>query len=224
MREMITAAGEPDAPEAALEQAPADAAGRLRGHLRGDGGPAGDDPPARSARCTSSSRRSRRRPTTACERGSARSTRRTRRSAPVGAASGCSGRRSTRCRCGRSCERPGGPRPHRAGAAGRDHAPARRLRRGARAAARADVAHCRRGGRVDVPLRHDDRAAGARASVADEIAEHADFFSFGTNDLTQTRSASRATTPKGSSSPATSRTACSSGTPSRRSTRAVWAT
>ena len=33
--------------------------------------------------------------------------------------------------------------------------------------------------------RHDDRAAAGRAD-ADEIAEYAEFFSFGTNDLTQT--------------------------------------
>ena len=37
-----------------------------------------------------------------------------------------------------------------------------------------------------LPGRHDDRAAARRASRADEIAESAEFFSFGTNDLTQT--------------------------------------
>ena len=39
----------------------------------------------------------------ACARGSARCTRRTRCSARAAAASASSGRRSTRCRCGRSC-------------------------------------------------------------------------------------------------------------------------
>ena len=36
-----------------------------------------------------------------------------------------------------------------------------------------------------VPDRHDDRGARGRALTADEIAEAAEFFSFGTNDLTQ---------------------------------------
>ena len=44
-------------------------------------------------------------------------------------------------------------------AARRDHAPARRLRRGAQAAAGADRARGGRGGRARVPRRHDDRAA-----------------------------------------------------------------
>jgi phosphoenolpyruvate-protein kinase (PTS system EI component) len=37
------------------------------------------------------------------------------------------------------------------------------------------------------------------ALTADEIAQTAEFFSFGTNDLTQTASACRATTPAPSS-------------------------
>jgi len=48
---------------------------------------------------------------------------------------------------------------HRRGAARRDHAPARRVRRGAQAAARADGQDCSRGGRFRrVPVRDDDRA------------------------------------------------------------------
>jgi pyruvate,orthophosphate dikinase len=76
-------------------------------------------------------------------------------------------------------------RAHGRGAARRDHAPARRLHRGARAPPRADRARRRRGADGRVPVRtmiELPRAAPAR----DEIAAHADFFSFGTNDLTQT--------------------------------------
>ena len=62
-------------------------------------------------------------------------------------------------------------RAHRRGAAGRDHAPARRLRRGARAAARAHGAHRRRGGRDRLPVRDDDRAAaGLRPGRRDRRA------------------------------------------------------
>jgi hypothetical protein len=55
---------------------------------------------------------------------------------------------------------------------GRDHAPARGLRRGACPAAR--------------PHRECHGRGGAGPGRAGDIAEHADFFSFGTNDLTQT--------------------------------------
>ena len=61
------------------------------------------------------------------------------------------------------------------------------LRRGAAAAARADRAHGRRGGG-----RRSSTCCGTMIELpracmrADEIADEADFFSFGTNDLTQT--------------------------------------
>jgi pyruvate,orthophosphate dikinase len=58
-----------------------------------------------------------------------------------------------------------------------------------------------------VPGRHHDRAA-ARLPAAGEIAETAEFFSFGTNDLTQTTSASRATTRRRSSAPIRRRASC----------------
>ena len=53
---------------------------------------------------------------------------------------------------------------------------------------------------------------------ADEIAELADFFSFGTNDLTQTALGFSRDDAEGSSSRTTSSTGCSSATPSRCST------
>jgi pyruvate,orthophosphate dikinase len=43
-------------------------------------------------------------------------------------------------------------------------------------------------GEAELPGRHDDRSS-ARRLTADEIAETAEFFSFGTNDLTQMCSA-----------------------------------
>ena len=64
-----------------------------------------------------------------------------------------------------------------------------------------------------------------RACVrADEIAEHADFFSFGTNDLTQTALGFSRDDAEGKFLTTTSRTACSSATRSRRSTGAASAT
>ena len=59
---------------------------------------------------------------------------------------------------------------------------------------------------------------------ADEIAEHADFFSFGTNDLTQTALGFSRDDAEGKFLTTTSTTACSSATRSRRSTRAGSAT
>ena len=61
-----------------------------------------------------------------------------------------------------------------------------------------------------------------RAAVtADEIAEEAEFFSFGTNDLRRRRSASRGTT-RGSSSGITSTTGSWRKTRSRSSTAGAW--
>ena len=54
---------------------------------------------------------------------------------------------------------------------------------------------------------------------ADEIADYADFFSFGTNDLTQTALGFSRDDARASSSPATSRTACWPTTRSPPSTR-----
>ena len=51
-----------------------------------------------------------------------------------------------------------------------------------------------------LPCRHDDRIAARRAARR-RIAQSADFFSFGTNDLTQTATACRATTRRALSAP-----------------------
>ena len=69
----------------------------------------------------------------------------------------------------------------------RDHAAPRQPRKELRRCASSDQGR-RNGGRsarARVPLRDDDRAA-ARCAPRRRVAEVADFFSFGTNDLTQT--------------------------------------
>ena len=137
---------------------------------------------ARAHRAPTTSTSSRRPSTasTSCRRS-------TRCSARAACASGSSTRRSSRCRCARSCA-PRGAVRDRTGkdAAGRDHDPARRLRDRARV-------HARRWSTSGSPRRRDGvkTLIGTMIElpracfVANKIAKHADFFSFGTNDLTQ---------------------------------------
>ena len=127
--------------------AAADAAVRLRGDLRGDGRPAGHDPAARSAAARVPARgggRARRQDAPAHPRAprvepDARHARLPPRDHVPGDVRDAGARdRARRAR---------GERADRGGAARRDHASARRLRRGAAPAARADRAHGRGGGR-----------------------------------------------------------------------------
>ena len=71
-----------------------------------------------------------------------------------------------------------------------NHDPARRVQEGVRSPGRdrpprRQEGHGREEGEVRLHGRHDDRSP-AGALTADEIAQSAEFFSFGTNDLTQT--------------------------------------
>ena len=86
MREMILA-DSVDGRRVALDRILPDAAGRLRGDLRGDGRAAGDDPAARPAAARVPAARSRRRRTSTCASAFACSRRRTRCSACAAAAS-----------------------------------------------------------------------------------------------------------------------------------------
>ena len=167
-------------------QAPAAPAVRLRGDLRGDGGPAGHDPPARPAapRVPPLAGRSRR-------RGGAEAHPRASGVEPdagdarLPARARCT-RRSTRCRYVRSSARPSRWRSEAA------------TRRSSRSCIRSSASRRSSHGCASSPSSvAEEEGAGEylcgtmielpRACVrADEIAQHADFFSFGTNDLTQT--------------------------------------
>ena len=192
-------------PAGRARRAAAAAAGGLRGALRGDDGASGRDPaagpaaarvPARSRRARGADRRgaparhsrswaSSSTSSSVC----ARSKRATRCSAREACGSGCSTPRSTRCRCGPSS---GPPRAVRERTGEAPHleimiplvAYARELEQAReqvmRVAAEEGFAPGRGfivGTMIELP-----RAC----FVAGDIARHAEFFSFGTNDLTQT--------------------------------------
>ncbi len=163
VREMILARDEEER-RGGARPAPAAAAGRLRGDLRGHGGAARDHPPPRSAapRVPAAARggdlRGDARPDPPAARGEpdARHARLPPRAAVP-----------RDLRDAGSCDRARRPRGRRAdgrGAARRDHASARRLPRGALAAARADRARRGRGADGRVPVRDDDRASPRRAA------------------------------------------------------------
>jgi pyruvate,orthophosphate dikinase len=95
--------------------------------------------------------------------------------------------------------------------------PARRLRRGAAPLRELTVRTIAEEGQIEYLC--GTMIELPRACMrADEIAEHADFFSFGTNDLTQTALGFSRDDARASSSRTTSSTASSSRTRSRRST------
>ena len=108
---------------------------------------------------------------------------------------------------------------------GRDHASAGRLRRRSCGRLRAlteAVIEEEGGGGLEIHGRHDDRGAAGGAAGRRDRARTPTSSRFGTNDLTQTTlGVLAATTPRASSCRATSRTACSRGTRSRRSTDGV---
>ena len=163
-------------PARGARRAAAAPAGRLRGPLRGDGRPAGDDPPARpaAARVPARSLRAGR----AADRGPAAGDGRCRGArAPARADARARGgqpdagdpRRPARPHASRPLRDAGegdlprgvrGARAHRQGAGRRGDDPARRLRSRARAGARAGRARRGRRGMGRRPQgRHDDRAA-----------------------------------------------------------------
>ena len=181
-------------------QAAADAARRLRRAVRDHEGPAGHDPPARSAaaripaahrgRDRGSGARHERRPAAPgrpCARAlgvqsDARLPRLPHRDRLSGDRRDA-GARDLRGRGrGREAHRQG-RRPRGDGAADRDQGGAR-PRQGAHRCHR-EGGDARHRHQDRLPGRHHDRAA-ARRLLAAEIAESAEFFSFGTNDLTQT--------------------------------------
>ena len=200
LREMILADTLEDREKALAKLLPLPARG-LRRPVPGDEGPAGDDPPARSAAArVPAARRAASRPS--WPRRSASRPRRspaacrsctssTRCSAIAAAAGHRLSRDHARCRPGPSSRRPATCKK-----AGIEVQPevmiplvgfATEFKRPGEDRPRDGREGVRREGRQGrIPGRHDDRSCRGPASCADQIAKDAEFFSFGTNDLTQT--------------------------------------
>ena len=226
VREMILADDEKGR-RARARQAAADAARRLRRALRRSWRPAGHHPPARSAAArvpaAHATRRSPRSPRamgasarTSCARAPPSCTSSTRCSASAAAASAIAYPEIAEMQAraifeaaveaGEGDRRAGDARDH--GAAGRRPSRSSTSSRRASSPWREAVAK-ETGDEARLPGRHHDRAAARRRSAPTRSPRRAEFFSFGTNDLTQTDARHlAATTRRRSSAPTRQRASC----------------